>query len=57
MKCKSGKHEWTRKEDAEKCCNGYERLVGVGLRNGKSYFQHYWSKIEEKNKDCKTKEE
>lgn len=27
MKCKSGLHEWFFKEDAEKCCNGYERVM------------------------------
>ena len=27
VKCKSGLHEWIRQEDAQKCCNGYERVM------------------------------
>lgn len=25
--CKSGRHWWLNKEDAEKCCNGYRRIL------------------------------
>lgn len=28
--CVSGKHWWTRKADAEKCCNGYTRILVLG---------------------------
>ncbi len=27
--CKSKKHVWSNKEDAEKCCNGYKRVLVV----------------------------
>lgn len=27
MKCKSGLREWISKEDADKCCNGYDRVM------------------------------
>jgi hypothetical protein len=30
VKCKSGNHEWFFKEDAEKCCNGYRRVLVIG---------------------------
>jgi hypothetical protein len=26
-KCKSGQHTWIFKEDAEKCCNGFRRIL------------------------------
>lgn len=29
-RCKSGKHWWLSKEDAEKCCNGYKRVLCIG---------------------------
>ena len=29
MKCRSGQHEWTRPEDAAKCCNGYHRELRI----------------------------
>lgn len=29
-KCKSGRHVWTRQEDAAKCCNGYRRVLILG---------------------------
>lgn len=28
--CASGNHYWTRKEDADKCCNGYLRVLVIG---------------------------
>ena len=28
--CKSGKHRWTNQDDAEKCCNGYRRVLVIG---------------------------
>jgi len=30
MKCKSGKHEWLSQADADKCCNGYVRILVLG---------------------------
>jgi hypothetical protein len=27
MRCKSGRHEWSDKEDAAKCCNGFVRIL------------------------------
>ena len=30
MLCKSGKHEWSREEDASKCCAGYRRVAVFG---------------------------
>lgn len=27
--CKSGRHTWTAKEDADKCCNGWHRELRV----------------------------
>lgn len=30
VKCKSGKHWWTQREDAAKCCNGYVRILVIG---------------------------
>ena len=30
MFCKSGKHFWTSPADAEKCCNGYKRVLVLG---------------------------
>ena len=30
MFCKSGKHFWTNPADAEKCCNGYKRILVLG---------------------------
>lgn len=30
FKCASGKHVWTRQYDAEKCCNGYRRILVPG---------------------------
>jgi len=29
-KCKSGNHTWLFKEDAEKCCNGFRRVLVIG---------------------------
>lgn len=26
-KCKSGNHAWLSREDAEKCCNGFRRML------------------------------
>jgi len=26
-KCRSGNHAWLFKEDAEKCCNGFRRVL------------------------------
>ena len=28
--CKSRNHVWSNKEDARKCCNGYQRVVVFG---------------------------
>lgn len=30
MKCKTGQHEWLLEKDAEKCCNGYKRVLSIG---------------------------
>jgi len=29
-KCKSGIHNWFFPEDAEKCCNGFRRVLLIG---------------------------
>jgi hypothetical protein len=29
-KWKSGQHAWFSKEDAEKCCNGFRRILVIG---------------------------
>ena len=29
-RCRSQKHVWTQKQDAAKCCNGYQRMLLVG---------------------------
>ncbi|MBU4220819.1 MAG: hypothetical protein KKA10_04225 [Euryarchaeota archaeon] len=29
-KCKSGNHTWLFKEDADKCCNGFRRVLAIG---------------------------
>jgi len=29
-KCRSGQHTWIFKEDAEKCCNGFRRMLVIG---------------------------
>lgn len=29
-KCKSGLHAWLFREDAEKCCNGFRRILMIG---------------------------
>lgn len=28
--CKSGRHVWFNKDDADKCCNGYTRILVIG---------------------------
>ncbi len=28
--CKSGKHTWLSKADADKCCNGFRRMLVIG---------------------------
>ncbi len=28
-KCKSGQHLWLFKEDADKCCNGFRRVLVI----------------------------
>jgi hypothetical protein len=38
MKCMSGKHEWIEASDAEKCCNGYQRLYVHSLLDIPSYI-------------------
>jgi hypothetical protein len=30
VKCKLGNHEWFFKEDAEKCSNGFRRVLVIG---------------------------
>lgn len=30
MRCTSGRHEWTNPEDAEKCCEGFKRVLVIG---------------------------
>lgn len=30
VKCKSGMHEWFYPEDAQKCCNGFKRILVIG---------------------------
>lgn len=32
-KCKTGKHYWLKKEDADKCCNGYVRVLTFNSGN------------------------
>jgi len=27
--CKSGKHFWVSAKDAQKCCNGYKRVIRI----------------------------
>lgn len=34
MKCKLGNHEWIHQEDADKCCNGYKRILVFGDTTG-----------------------
>ena len=29
-KCRSGQHAWIFREDAEKCCNGFRRVLVIG---------------------------
>ena len=29
-KCKSGQHAWLFKEDADKCCSGFRRVLVIG---------------------------
>lgn len=29
-KCKSGRHAWLNRGDADKCCNGYRRVLVLG---------------------------
>jgi hypothetical protein len=33
-KCKSGQHAWLFREDAEKCCNGFRRILMIGSLTG-----------------------
>ena len=44
--CKSGKHYWTSKADADRCCNGWHRELIVNP-NGTYYFK--WVKDEVKS--------
>lgn len=30
FQCISGRHYWTRQDDAAKCCNGYTRILVIG---------------------------
>jgi len=30
MRCKSGRHEWFNQADADKCCNGFLRILVLG---------------------------
>lgn len=30
VKCKSGLHEWIDEKDAQKCCNGFRRVLVIG---------------------------
>lgn len=39
--CKSGKHFWFEKKDADKCCNGFKRILNVSE----------WVNVEELRKD------
>ncbi len=32
--CKSGLHTWLSKVDAEKCCNGFRRVLIIGSLTG-----------------------
>lgn len=57
-RCKSGRHEWTRAEDAERCCNGYKRVLllgadvreastlGHGTLEGATPYGFAWMKLE-----------
>lgn len=57
MFCKSGKHFWSRAEDASRCCNGYKRIlvlgdireaetVGHGALPGPTLYGFQWMKVE-----------
>ncbi|RMG38129.1 MAG: hypothetical protein D6732_05535 [Methanobacteriota archaeon] len=37
--CKSKKHVWSSKEDAEKCCNGFKRITIV-RKQGEENLPH-----------------
>lgn len=39
--CKSKNHVWKSKADADKCCNGYERIIvyGEDIPNGAKNIQ------------------
>ena len=30
VRCKSGLHEWTDEKDAQKCCDGFRRVLMIG---------------------------
>jgi hypothetical protein len=32
--CKSGNHNWLFQEDADKCCNGFRRVLMIGNIKG-----------------------
>lgn len=40
--CKSGRHYWLNKDDAEKCCNGFRRCLDV-VPSGSSTTIYYRS--------------
>jgi len=47
-RCKSGRHVWFNKEDADKCCDpNYVRILNVQTVNGKTYFSRSWMLKEE----------
>lgn len=61
-KCKSGNHNWLFPEDADKCCNGYRRILLIGnvgispkgcdvvitdMLSGGVKYGYKWKKIED----------
>lgn len=66
-KCKSGIHNWFFQEDADKCCNGFRRVLligGVGIPPkdcdvtvnstlpGGVMYGYKWEKIEDNIEIC-----
>lgn len=42
-KCKSGNHFWLNQEDADKCCNGFVRILD-SIRS-EIVYTYKWEKI------------
>ena len=59
--CKLSKHTWTHAEDAEKCCNGFRRILNVGrAATGQAHARYEeatlvtnsWMRVEESVHDA-----